>query len=46
MIPLGALRDAGLGDELDRATAEGMSLTVAEALELCPWLSLPPLVGG
>jgi hypothetical protein len=34
MIPVGALRDAGLGDEFDRATTEGMSLTLSEALEL------------
>jgi predicted ATPase len=33
MIPVTALREAGLGDEFDRATADGMSLTVAEALE-------------
>ncbi|MEU1972081.1 DUF4062 domain-containing protein [Microbacterium sp. NPDC019599] len=33
MVPLQALRLAGLGDELDRATQEGLALTVAEALD-------------
>lgn len=33
MIPLKALREAGFGDELDRAVAEGSTLTLAEALE-------------
>ena len=32
-IPLGALRQAGLGDELDRATDDGRALTTEEALE-------------
>lgn len=33
MIPLAALREQGLGDDLDRATADGRELTLAEALE-------------
>ncbi|GAA2002760.1 DUF4062 domain-containing protein [Microbacterium ulmi] len=33
MIPLQKLRESGLGDEFDRAAAEGRALTVAEALE-------------
>ncbi|WP_345801577.1 DUF4062 domain-containing protein [Microbacterium sp. AZCO] len=33
MVPLKAMRDAGLGDELDRAVAEGSTLTVTQALE-------------
>ncbi len=33
MIPVNALREAGLGDELDAAVEEGMDLSVAQALE-------------
>ncbi|WP_133540835.1 DUF4062 domain-containing protein [Microbacterium sp. BK668] len=33
MVPLAALREAGLGDDLDRAVTEGLTLSVAEALE-------------
>jgi hypothetical protein len=34
MIPLEALRDAGLGDQIDAAVSEGATLTLAQALEL------------
>ena len=33
MIPLGALREAGRGDEIDRGLAEGATLTLAETLD-------------
>jgi len=34
MIPFNALREAGRGDEIDRGIAEGVALSVSEALEL------------
>ena len=39
MVPLEALRAAGLGDALDAAIEEGRDLTVADVLGVCPRLS-------